>query len=47
MSQDIIKKYNISALKSLGQNFLINENKVCEIASVLDISRENIVEVGP
>ncbi len=47
MSHKIIKKYSISAKKSLGQNFLIDEWKVQEIADTLDLDGENIVEVGP
>jgi len=47
MSQKIINKYNILAKKSLGQNFLIDENKISEIANILDIRDMNIIEVGP
>ena len=47
MSQEIIQKYNIWAKKSLGQNFLVDENKVQEIADSMDVKWVNIVEVGP
>lgn len=47
MSQKIIQQYNISAKKSLGQNFLIDEKKVSSIWDILDISGKNIVEVWP
>ena len=44
----IIKKYNISANKSLGQNFLINDNVVEQIVDAANISKEDLViEVGP
>jgi 16S rRNA A1518/A1519 N6-dimethyltransferase RsmA/KsgA/DIM1 with predicted DNA glycosylase/AP lyase activity len=32
MSIDIIKKYKIKAKKKLGQNFLVNEEIVSDIA---------------
>ena len=35
------------AKKSLGQNFLINENMIKKIISVIDITNKNILEVGP
>lgn len=47
MSREIMKRYSIGAKKSLGQNFLVDEIKVQEIADVLDISEKNIIEVGP
>lgn len=47
MSIEILKKYNIWAKKSLGQNFLIDESKVQSIANFIDVSGKNIVEVGP
>lgn len=44
----IMKKYNIKANKSLGQNFLINENVVQEIVNCSNISKEDLViEIGP
>lgn len=44
----ILKKYKISANKSLGQNFLINDeviNKIVESAKVCD--EDLIIEIGP
>ena len=47
MSQEIINKYKIWAKKSLGQNFLVDESKVQEIANTLKVSWKSILEVGP
>ena len=47
MSHKIIKKYSISAKKSLGQNFLVDESKIQEIGNTLSVHEKNIVEVGP
>ena len=44
----IINKYNIRANKSLGQNFLINENVVDNIVECSNITKEDLViEIGP
>jgi len=44
----ILKKYGISANKSLGQNFLINEEVVEGIVNKAEISKEDLViEIGP
>ena len=44
----IMKKYNIRANKSLGQNFLINSEVVENIVNSSEINKEDIViEVGP
>lgn len=44
----IMKKYNIKANKSLGQNFLIDDNVVESIVDAGNISNEDLViEVGP
>lgn len=44
----IMKKYGISANKSLGQNFLINEEVVTQIVERAEISKEDLViEIGP
>lgn len=44
----IIKKYNIKANKSLGQNFLINENVINSIVDCSNISnRDLVIEIGP
>ena len=47
MSLEIIKKYKILAKKSLGQNFLIDEDILESIAGIIDISWKHIIEVGP
>ena len=39
----IMKKYNIRANKSLGQNFLINNEVVENIVNSSDISKEDMV----
>lgn len=44
----ILKKYGITANKSLGQNFLINEEAVKKIVEGAEISKEDLViEIGP
>ena len=44
----ILKKYSIKDNKSLGQNFLINQNVVDEIVNSASISKEDLViEIGP
>lgn len=44
----ILNKYGIHANKSLGQNFLINENVINEIISSANINEEDlIIEIGP
>ena len=44
----ILKKYGISANKSLGQNFLISENVVEKIVEGAQISKNDlIIEIGP
>lgn len=47
MSFELIKKYKIDAKKSLWQNFLVDYEKVQNIADILDIKNENIIEVWP
>ncbi len=37
----------IKAKKSLGQNFLIDENIINKIINVVDIEKKNILEIGP
>lgn len=47
-TMQILKKYNISANKSLGQNFLINEDIVKQIVKKAEVSKEDLViEIGP
>lgn len=44
----ILKKYNISANKSLGQNFLINDEVVNKIVESASVDEEDLViEIGP
>lgn len=44
----ILKKYNIKANKSLGQNFLINEEVVNNIITNSEINKNDlIIEIGP
>lgn len=44
----ILKKYGISANKSLGQNFLINDEVIHGIVKKAEISKEDLViEIGP
>lgn len=44
----IMKKYNIKATKSLGQNFLINEEVIDKIVECSEITKEDlIIEIGP
>lgn len=47
-TMQILKRYNISAAKSLGQNFLINEDVVDKIIEKAEVSKEDlIIEIGP
>ncbi len=44
----IMKKYGITAHKSLGQNFLINENVVNSIVNSSEVCKDDLViEIGP
>lgn len=44
----ILKKYDIKANKSLGQNFLINQKVVDSIVKTANIDKEDLViEIGP
>ncbi|MFA5917371.1 MAG: rRNA adenine dimethyltransferase family protein [Candidatus Gracilibacteria bacterium] len=47
MSFEILAKYGIKAKKSLGQNFLVDENILDTIAITLDITGKNVLEIGP
>ena len=47
-TKTIMKKYNIRANKSLGQNFLINNEVVENIVNSSEIKKEDmVIEVGP
>jgi len=37
----------IKAKKSLGQNFLIDNNILDKIVNIIDIKGKNILEIGP
>ncbi len=37
----------IKAKKSLGQNFLIDQNIIAKIVNIIDIKNKNILEIGP
>ena len=44
----ILKKYGITANKSLGQNFLINDEAVKKIIEGAQVSKDDLViEIGP
>lgn len=44
----ILKKYNISASKSLGQNFLIDDNTINGIITAANVNKDDlIIEIGP
>lgn len=47
-TKNIMKKYNIRANKSLGQNFLINNEVVENIVSSSELTKEDmVIEIGP
>lgn len=47
-TMQILKKYNITANKSLGQNFLVDENVVNGIIEKADVQKDDlIIEIGP
>ena len=47
-TREILKRYNIKADKSLGQNFLISDEVVDGIVESANIEKEDIViEIGP
>ena len=44
----IMKKYNISANKDLGQNFLVDDSVIENIIEVSEIKSEDfVIEIGP
>lgn len=47
MSLKIIQKYKILAKKSLGQNFLMNNDILDEIVDIIPVTWNNIIEVWP
>ena len=47
-TKSIMKKYNIKANKSLGQNFLINDEVIENIVKSSNLSKEDmVIEIGP
>lgn len=47
-TREIVKKYNFKFSKSLGQNFLCNEETVNDIVKKAEVSKDDIViEIGP
>ena len=47
-TRDILKKYNISANKKLGQNFLIDDETIENIIESSNVNKEDLViEIGP
>ena len=47
-TRDILKKYNISANKKLGQNFLIDDEVIDGIISASNVNKNDLViEIGP
>ena len=47
-TRDILKKYNISANKKLGQNFLIDDEVIDGIISASEVNKNDLViEIGP
>ena len=47
MSEELFKRYQIKAKKALGQNFLVNEDIIDDIAHGIDTLDKNIIEVWP
>lgn len=46
--RDVIERHGLKAMKSLGQNFLLDLNLTCKIARTAgDLSNHTIIEVGP
>lgn len=46
--RNIIQLYNLTAKKSLGQNFLFDNNITNKIASLAgDLNGQNVIEIGP
>lgn len=47
-TRDILKKYNITANKKLGQNFLIDDEAIESIIESSNVNKEDLViEIGP
>ncbi|MDH6603040.1 16S rRNA (adenine1518-N6/adenine1519-N6)-dimethyltransferase [Bacilli bacterium PM5-9] len=47
-TNELLKKYNLSAKKNFGQNFLVDNNIVRNIVKNAEISKETcVIEIGP
>lgn len=47
-TKDIVKKYGFKFTKSLGQNFLIDDNVLLDIVEGAEVSKEDfVIEIGP
>ena len=47
-TKSILKKYNITANKKLGQNFLISDEVINEIINASEVNKTDLViEIGP
>ena len=47
-TRDILNKYNITANKKLGQNFLIDDEVIDGIVSAANVNKNDlIIEIGP
>lgn len=47
-TKDVVKKHNFKFIKSLGQNFLIDEKVVQDIVDGSDVLKEDfVIEIGP
>lgn len=47
-TKDIVKKYGFKFTKSLGQNFLIDDNVLLDIVEGAKVSKEDfVIEIGP
>lgn len=47
-TMEILKRYKIQANKSLGQNFLVNDDVIDKIIETADIKKDDlIIEIGP
>ena len=44
---DLYKKYDVSASKRFGQNFLINQGVLNKIIDAADVDGKNVIEIGP
>ena len=44
---DLYKKYDVSASKRFGQNFLINQGVLGKIVNAADVKDKEVIEIGP